>query len=133
MLKKNNTMKKLIVMACIAAGFTLSAQAQDSSAAKIQHKNKHSKEWKHDGKAKLDLTADQQEKMKAMRAEFKIQAKAINDNSALTEDQKKEQLKALHVKNRQQMKAVLTPDQQQKVAEQRKNLRKQHKTEVKRK
>ena len=120
-------------MACIAAGFTLSAQAQDSTAAKNQHKTRHSKEWKHDGKEKLDLTADQQEKMKAMRAEFKTQAKAIKDNSALTEDQKKEQLQALHVKNRQQVKAILTPEQQQKVAEQRKNLKKQHKTEVKRK
>ena len=126
-------MKKLIVMACMAAGLSISAQAQDSSAAKIQHKNRHSKEWKHDGKPKLNLTADQQEKMKAMRTEFKTQAKAIKDNSALNEDQKKEQLKALHVKNRQQMKDILTPDQQQKVAEQRKNLRKQHKTEVKRK
>ena len=71
-----------------------------------------------------------------MKSAYELAMERLQKNQpsmALTEDQKKEQLKVLHVKNRQQMKAILTPEQQQKVAEQRKNLRKQHQPEVKRK
>ena len=120
-------------MACIAAGFTFTAQAQDSSASKEHRKGDHKKEWKQGGKEKLNLTADQQEKMKALHQSFSTQVKAIKDNQSLSEDQKKEQMKALSVKRREEMKAILTPEQQQKMLEQRKNMRKHQKREVKRK
>ena len=126
-------MKKFLVMACIAAGFTFTAQAQDSNAPKEHRKGDHKKEWKQGGKEKLNLTEDQQEKMKALHQSFSTQVKAIKDNQSLSEDQKKEQMKALSVKRREEMKAILTPEQQQKMLEQRKNMRKHQKREVKRK
>jgi Spy/CpxP family protein refolding chaperone len=133
MLIKINAMKKLLVMACLAAGLTLSAQAQDNKTTKEGHKGDHKREWKKGGKDKLDLTADQQAKMKTLHESYKSQAKAIKDNQSLSDDQKKEQMKALSVKRREEMKLILTPEQQQKMSQQRRNMKKHEKREVKRK
>ena len=119
-------MKKLFVIACIAAGFSLSENAQDSTSVKKHHKGNHQKEWKQKGPDQLDLTADQQKQLKDMNADYRQQAKAIKDNQALNETEKKEQMKTLMSKRREGMKSILTPEQQKKMAAYQKNQKKQH-------
>jgi Spy/CpxP family protein refolding chaperone len=85
------------------------------------------KDFAHSGKGfeqmktKLNLTDDQSTKLKANREDFHKKAKAIRENTALTEDQKKEQVKALAQQNRESLKSILTPEQMEKMKAGRKN------------
>ncbi|MFT4203250.1 MAG: hypothetical protein QM610_04990 [Chitinophagaceae bacterium] len=72
---------------------------------------------KTDGRIKqnvLNLTADQQAKMKQIHQSEKEQAKAIKADSSLSADARKKQLRDLHDKFSQQERAILTPEQQAK-------------------
>lgn len=71
----------------------------------------------------LNLTADQQTKLKGYTDEFRTKAKDIRANNSLTEDQKREQIRSLSKTYMDQSKTVLTPEQQQKM----KGLRGRHK------
>lgn len=72
-------------------------------------------------KTKLGLTDDQSAKLKANREAFHTKAKAIRENTSLTDEQKKEQVKALAQQNRESMKSILTPEQIEKMKAGRKN------------
>ena len=68
----------------------------------------------------LNLTADQQTKLKGMAEDFRTKAKDIRSNSALNDQQKKEQMRDLAKQFREQSKTVLNADQQKKMDEMRK-------------
>ena len=71
---------------------------------------KHSK----DGKAeKLNLTNEQQIKAKALNESYKSRIKNIDQNTALTEDQKKEQTKNLRQKHKEDIQSMLTTEQKE--------------------
>ncbi len=72
-------------------------------------------------KEKLGLTADQSAKLDKQRADMRTQMKAINENKALSDDQKKEQMKELHKKQKESLKSILTEEQLQKMKEGRKH------------
>jgi Spy/CpxP family protein refolding chaperone len=72
-------------------------------------------------KTKLGLTDAQSAKLKANGEEFRNKAKAIRDNNSLSQEQKKEQVKALAQQNRENMKSILTPEQMEKLKAGRKN------------
>jgi Spy/CpxP family protein refolding chaperone len=117
-------MKKILVIGLFVAGFAISSHAQ--SATTPEQKPKENKEMKKDRMEELNLTAAQKEQMKSISMEFREKAKAIKDNTALTEDKKKEQMHDLQKSRREKMKAILTPEQQQKLAEHTRNHKKQH-------
>lgn len=71
-------------------------------------------------KAKLGLTDDQAAKLQANRKDFHSKVQAIRSNSALTDEQKKEQVKALAKDQHESMKSILTPEQLTKMREGRK-------------
>ena len=71
----------------------------------------------------LNLTDDQKAALKSIRVNEKQQAQAIKNDSSLTADQKKAKFKELRKTSREQMMAKLTPDQQQKFKEMRKEHR----------
>lgn len=71
----------------------------------------------------LNLTPEQKTDLKSIRDNEKQQAQAIKNDSSLTADQKKAKLKDLRKDSHQQMMAKLTPDQQQKFKEMRKENR----------
>ena len=71
----------------------------------------------------LDLTPDQQAAIKSIHENFRQQAQAIKNDSSLTPDQKKAKFKELRKSTHEQMMAKLTPDQQQKLKEMRKEHR----------
>ncbi len=95
--------KQLLILAMCTIGlFTYNA----SNAQKADGGKKHANV--------LNLTADQQSKMKDIRKSEKTQAKAIKADSSLSADAKKQKLKDLHSGFSQQERAVLTPEQQAK-------------------
>jgi periplasmic protein CpxP/Spy len=72
---------------------------------------------------KLNLTPEQKADLKSIRDNEKQQAQAIKNDSSLTPDQKKAKFKELRKSSHEQMMAKLTPDQQAKFKEMRKEHR----------
>ena len=70
-------------------------------------------------KTELNLTADQQAKMQTSRKAVGEQMKAIRANTALSDEQKREQMKELHKKQQENMKSILTKEQLEKLKDKR--------------
>jgi len=66
-------------------------------------------------KIHLNLTDEQEAKIKAGQTAFRTKMKALHENNALLPEQKKEQMKALALQQKESMKAVLTAEQQSKL------------------
>lgn len=62
----------------------------------------------------LNLTSDQQAKIKDIRTDFKSKAQTIRNDQSLTQDQKKAKFHELMQQQQEQMKTVLTKEQQEK-------------------
>lgn len=73
------------------------------------------KEGMHKMQQELNLSADQQAKMAKLREEFKTKSESIRNNSALSQEQKKEQFKSLAQQHRDQVKNILTKEQIEKM------------------
>ena len=71
----------------------------------------------------LNLTSDQQADLKSIRESAKQQVQAIKNDSSLTSEQKKAKFQELRKSTHEQMMAKLTPDQQAKFKEMRKEHR----------
>jgi Spy/CpxP family protein refolding chaperone len=71
----------------------------------------------------LGLTTDQQAKMQTLRDQEREAAKAVRNDTTLSEDEKHQKMQDLHKNFQSQRRAILTPDQLKKAAE----LREQHK------
>jgi Spy/CpxP family protein refolding chaperone len=69
--------------------------------------------------AKAQLTAEQKKQLHELRASARDQAAIIRNDQTLTNEQKQAKLKALRGSTRQQMKSVLTPEQQKAFADRR--------------
>lgn len=63
----------------------------------------------------LGLTSEQQQKVSSIHSEFRPKFEALRNNNALTGEQKKEKMRQLMQQQQEQMKAVLTPEQVQKM------------------
>lgn len=68
-------------------------------------------------KKELNLTADQETKLKSIFQEFRTKAQAVRTNASLSKEQKRIQFQALASQYMAQGKAVLTPEQAQKFTE----------------
>jgi protein CpxP len=71
---------------------------------------------------KLNLTDDQKAKIKPILENQSEQMKAVHNDASLSQEQKREKKKAIHESCRDQINAVLTPEQQVKF----KQLREEH-------
>lgn len=60
---------------------------------------------------KLNLTSDQQAKLEPILADRDQKIAALRSDTSLTQDQKKEQFRAIHQNLKQQLSSILTPDQ----------------------
>lgn len=69
--------------------------------------------------AKPQLSAEQKKQLRDLRASARDQAAIIRNDQTLTAEQKQAKLKALRTSTREQMKSVLTPEQQQAFASHR--------------
>ncbi len=68
----------------------------------------------------LNLTADQQAKMKEIRKEYKAKIEAIKTDNALSQDQKKTKMQELMKQQQEQVKMILTKEQIEKMQSLRK-------------
>jgi Spy/CpxP family protein refolding chaperone len=112
----------------IAAGLPALAQtatdSQNNTTSTTQQPEKHWRHGKHgDHMAqmakKLNLTQEQQDKLKPILEKQREQAQAIKNDSSLTSDQKREKFKALRQDMMSQVNGILTPEQQQQLQEMR--------------
>ena len=113
-------MKKLILSLAVISALTINASAQENrSMDKSEMKNhKHGGE-KGGEMSELNLTAEQNVKLQANRADFKLKMDAIDNNTSLTEEQKRTQKEALRKEQRAAMESILTPEQRAKMAQSR--------------
>lgn len=65
----------------------------------------------------LDLSMDQKKKIRDMRRENEKQKAAINQDSNLTEEQKKQKLRELNKKRQERIREILTPEQRKQLKE----------------
>jgi DNA-directed RNA polymerase subunit H (RpoH/RPB5) len=75
----------------------------------------------------LNLTKDQKDKIKELQRTMKQKRDDINNDQTLTDDQKKGKLKDLRIEQKENLGTILTPDQLEKLTEERKNMRRQNK------
>ncbi len=78
---------------------------------------------------KLNLTDDQKKQFQQIRQNSMEQAKAIHNDSSLTQDQKREKQMALRKQSHQEMFKVLTPEQQARL----KQMREEHRQKMQQK
>lgn len=69
--------------------------------------------------ARPQLTAEQKKQLSDLRSSARDQAAIIRNDQTLTAEQKQAKLKALRVNTREQMKSLLTPEQQKAFADHR--------------
>ncbi|MEO5997515.1 MAG: hypothetical protein ABIN89_12320 [Chitinophagaceae bacterium] len=109
-------MKKIFAITLFIAGFAFVSQAQQAPSTKTETKKEEHKKRVAD----LHLTKDQKAQLKDVNKEFKDKARAIKDNQSLSKQQKKEQFTTLHKERMDKMNTFLTPEQQAKLNEEKK-------------
>src|SRR3954467_4734116 len=113
-------------VALIGAGISAVAQTattdQNNPPTTNTQPSEQTGHWGHGGghgdhmariAKKLNLSQDQQDKLKPVMEKQREQAKAIWNDSALSQDQKKEKMAELHKDTQAQVNGILTPEQQQ--------------------
>ena len=72
-------------------------------------------------KQELSLTEDQQKKLQALNETHKKKLIAVRENKSLDETERKKQISALRSEQRKAMNSILTPEQKEKMKENRKH------------
>jgi Spy/CpxP family protein refolding chaperone len=93
------------------------AESRKAQAAKGKEMGEKRKQAYND----LNLTSDQSAKLKAQKEASKTKIDAIKNNSSLTEEQKKAQVKEVMKSSKADMKNILTAEQMKKMQEMKKN------------
>lgn len=127
--------KLLIVTAAALISFTTMAQDKGKKAELKSEKKEQKADEKADRKgerfeemsAKLNLTAEQKEQMKAINEDFKKQMQELNGNTGMTADDKKAKRQELMKAHREKIHALLTPEQQEQAKTFRKAEMQEHK------
>ena len=112
-------MKKIFLFASALFLFTMASNAQSNNNNQ-RGSRQHTEQRGNWGRGqnseltkKLNLTADQQAKLKAVREDFTKQGEAIKNNSSLSADQKRAAYRELMQKNRTAQNAVYTDEQKE--------------------
>jgi Spy/CpxP family protein refolding chaperone len=107
----------VLALAMSVAGCALQAQmatqSTTNSASSVQSGSAT------DNGGKLQLTPDQKKQLHALRMTARDKSAIIRNDQTLTAEQKQSKLKDLHASTREQMKSILTPEQQKTIAEHR--------------
>lgn len=128
-------MKKICFLAALgfAAVFTASAQSKADSV-KITKRAEVKKEWKQENgdkmkakkmdlKEELGLTDAQGQEVKKLNQEYGEKMKALRQNTTLSEDQKKEQLKSMNAERNAKLKTIVGPEKYAEMEQKRKAMR----------
>jgi Spy/CpxP family protein refolding chaperone len=117
-------MKK--ISACmLALAITFSSIAQTGQPNNHKEAKTDKKEFKQDAIDKLNLTDAQKAQIKPINDEFRQKMQDLKKNDNITVKQQREQREALVKEHQEKIKAILTPEQQNQLAQTRQNLQKQ--------
>ncbi|MEO8405408.1 MAG: hypothetical protein ABI480_12460 [Chitinophagaceae bacterium] len=89
----------------------LQKMKEDRTAKRQADREKRGQEMK----TRLGLTDEQSAKLKKSHTDMAEKMKAIRENSSLTDDQRKDEMKKLKDQQRENLKSILTPEQQKKL------------------
>jgi Spy/CpxP family protein refolding chaperone len=103
-------MKRIFSSALAILLITTAVQAQTDTAGVPRHERRHMQ--KEGPYAQLNLTAEQQAKLKALRDEYRQKGEALK-NEKLTKADRKSQLQALRQQQKAATDAILTPAQKE--------------------
>jgi len=117
---KKEIMRKLFLSLIIFATVSFGAFASPQKGDK--HKGDGTRVYKE-----LNLSSEQQEKVKSINKDFKAKFDALKEDKSLAKETKREKMKELAESKRNQFQAVLTPDQQSKLSELRNTKMQPHK------
>ena len=101
-------MKNILKLLAIAILFVCSSR---SAEAQVLHHKKAKKEMVK----QLHLTKEQKKQMKSFHRSTKQKKNAIENNTSLTEQQKKDQLAQLKNEKHTKLETILTPEQKEKM------------------
>lgn len=91
------------------------------SASTTSSSGKMNKQSKKDRIKDLDLTKEQKMKMREIKQSGKATKESIENNTSLSEEDKKEQLRALQIEQAQKIQEILTDEQKAKFKAGRQN------------
>lgn len=91
------------------------------SASTTSSSGKMNKQSKKDRIKDLDLTKEQKMKMREIKQSGKSTKESIENNTSLSEEDKKEQLRALQIEQAQKIQEILTDEQKAKFKAGRQN------------
>jgi Spy/CpxP family protein refolding chaperone len=121
-------MKKIIALALtasiISTGFSQEMTSQKVNNEANAQKAKDDKAARAEIMNSLNLSDDQKQKMKNNSSELKKMRSAIESDSSLSADAKKEKLKDLKKLQEKNTKDVLTPEQYEKLQQAKKDMAK---------
>jgi protein CpxP len=102
-----------------AVALAPAALAQDPPAGGPQdHPPMHARGAMHDrAMEKLNLTEQQKQQMAEMRKQHRAKLDALRDDTSLTPEQKREQMRAYREQFQQEMQSILTPEQRKQMHE----------------
>jgi len=112
----------MVALAQTANSGTASGESANASTAQQNERGERRERGEKLAK-ELNLTPEQQAELKSIRENAKQQTQAIKNDTSLTPDQKKAKFQDLRKSTHEQMMAKLTPDQQAKFKEVRKEHR----------
>jgi len=108
-------MKKILVGLVAFSCFILSATAQDKSADKQDKMNGKDHHEKGMMMKQLDLTADQKEKIKISREDFRTKMTSLNQDESVTLKDYRDKKYILRKEEKMQFLNILTPEQKTKL------------------
>jgi len=121
-------MKKIIALALtasiISTGFSQETTGQKINNEANAQKAKDDKAARAEIMNSLNLSDDQKQKMKNNSSELKKMRTAIESDTTLTTDSKKDKLKDLKKLSEKNLKDVLTPEQYEKLQQAKKDMAK---------
>ena len=119
-------MKKLFIPIGFCFLITASVSAQEKQEFNRKQKVQHEKK---EIKKELNLSEDQQNKLKTINQKFRDETKALKSNDNITRGDFKKQMSDLNAKRKAEVEATLTPEQKTKMKE----VRERKQTEIKEK
>lgn len=115
---------KRIILGMLATTIAFSTMAQKTESKSTPKESVEAKSKLNDKKLEqLNLSAEQKEKMKAINAVFKKNMDALKSNTTISDNDKKLKRAEMIKDHKSQIKSILTPEQQEKAKEIRKEVR----------
>lgn len=111
----------LVVGLTLGCGVTFAQSGDPNSSASHRTRQGHANgKWMQEIGEKLNLTADQKTAIKSIFTTSASEVKAIRQDKSLSTEQKQAKIKTLRQNVKEQIKAILTPQQQTQLAQLRK-------------